>query len=144
MKSELLRQLKGDEGVEPCVYQDHLGFLTIGCGRLVDDRKPGAGLRPYEIDFLLQNDIDDRIDQLTRKFPWFQDLGDVRKGVLVCMAFQLGMDGLLEFKNTLSLIELGKFNEAAAAMLKSKWATQTPARAQRMAKQMATGVWQYP
>lgn len=143
MKTELVRQLKGEEGEEPCVYPDEFGFATIGVGRLVDKRKPGAGLRPYEIDFLLQNDIDDRIDQLTRKFPWFQNLDDVRKGVLVCMAFQLGMDGLLEFKNTLSLIELGKFNEAAAAMLRSKWATQTPARAQRMAKQMATGVWQY-
>jgi len=49
MKENLKRQLRGEEGVEPCVYKDHLGFDTIGIGRLVDKRKPGAGLRPSEM-----------------------------------------------------------------------------------------------
>lgn len=143
MKTELIRQLKADEGVKPCVYKDHLGFDTIGVGRLVDSRKPGAGLRPFEIDFLLQNDIDDRIEQLTRRLPWFQNLDDARKGVLLNMAFQLGVDGLLGFKNTLAMVEAGQYANAAQGMLQSKWASQTPARAQRMAKQMETGVWQF-
>ena len=143
MKAELIRQLKADEGVKPCVYKDHLGYDTIGVGRLVDSRKPGAGLRPVEIDFLLQNDIDDRIEQLTKRLPWFNRLDDARKGVLLNMAFQLGTDGLLGFKNTLSMVEAGQYANAAQGMLQSKWANQTPARAERMAKQMETGVWQY-
>lgn len=143
MKAELTRQLKADEGVKPCVYDDHLGYKTIGVGRLVDSRKPGAGLRPVEIDFLLQNDIDDRIEQLTRRLPWFQNLDDARKGVLLNMAFQLGVDGLLGFKNTLAMVEAGKYANAAQGMLQSKWASQTPARAERMALQMETGQWQY-
>lgn len=143
MKTELVRQLKGDEGVKPQAYQDHLGFWTIGVGRLIDSRKGGSGLRPYEIDFLLQNDIDDRIEQLTRRLPWFQNLDDARRGVLLNMAFQLGVDGLMEFKNTLSLVEQGKYREAAENMLKSKWATQTPARANRLATQMSSGIWRY-
>lgn len=143
MKTELVRQLKGDEGVKPQAYQDHLGFWTIGVGRLIDSRKDGSGLRPYEIDFLLQNDIDDRIEQLTRRLPWFQNLDDARRGVLLNMAFQLGVDGLMEFKNTLSLVEQGKYREAAENMLKSKWATQTPARANRLATQMSSGIWRY-
>ena len=143
MKTELVRQLKADEGVRAQAYQDHLGFWTIGVGRLIDARKPGSGLRPYEIDFLLQQDIDDRIEQLTRRLPWFQDLDDARRGVLLNMAFQMGIDGLLKFERTLGLVEAGKFDDAAENMLRSLWATQTPARAQRMAKQMATGQWQY-
>ena len=143
MKSELTRQLRGDEGVRKCVYKDHLGFDTIAIGRLVDSRKPGAGLRDDEIAYLLNNDIDDRIDALTRKLPWFQNLDDARKGVLLNMAFQLGTDGLLGFKNTLQLIHAGKYEQAAAAMLESKWATQTPERAKRMSEQMRTGQWQY-
>lgn len=143
MKSELTRQLKADEGVKPCVYKDHLGFYTIGVGRLVDSRKPSAGLRQNEIDFLLQNDIDDRIEQLNRRFPWFQNLDDARKGVLLNMSFQLGVDGLLGFKNTLQMIEDGRYSEAAQNMLLSKWAQQTPERANRMATQMSTGQWQY-
>jgi lysozyme len=143
VKSELTRQLRGDEGVRATVYKDHLGFSTIGVGRLVDPRKPGAGLRPHEIDFLLQNDVDDRIDALTRRLPWFQDLDDARRGALLNMSFQLGVDGLLAFERTLSLVRDGKYENAAAAMLQSKWAQQTPARAARMAEQMRSGLWQY-
>lgn len=143
MKAELIRQLKADEGVKPCVYKDSLGYATIGVGRLVDDRKSGAGLRPIEIDFLLQNDIDDRTEQLTKRLPWFENLDEVRQGALLNMAFQLGVDGLLGFKNTLKMVEDGRYSEAADNMLQSKWAQQTPARAKRMAEQMRTGQWQY-
>lgn len=143
MKSELTKQLRGDEGVRPCVYQDHLGYYTIGVGRLVDSRKPGAGLRPIEMDFMLQNDIDDRIDALTRKLPWFQDLDDARKGVLLNMSFQLGVEGLLGFTTTLDLVKQGQYEAASVQMLKSKWASQTPERARRMSTQMKTGKWQY-
>lgn len=143
MKSELIRQLRGDEGEEPCVYQDHLGFWTIGVGRLVDKRKPGAGLRKDEISYLLNNDVDDRIEAMMRRVLWFQDLDDARRGVLLNMSFQLGVDGLLEFERTLALVQQAKYDLAAHAMLQSKWAKQTPARARRMAEQMRSGQWQY-
>lgn len=143
MKTELARQLRGDEDTKPCVYKDHLGYDTIGVGRLVDSRKLGAGLRPDEITYLLNNDIDDRIDQLTRRLSWFQNLDPVRQGVLLNMSFQLGVDGLLGFKNTLEFVRIGDHAQAASNMLLSKWAEQTPARAKRMAEQMKTGVWQY-
>ena len=142
MRTELIRQLKGDEGVIPHAYQDHLGFWTIGVGRLIDKRKNG-GLRPDEISYLLNNDIDDRINELNKRLPWFQNLDDARKGVLLNMSFQLGVEGLLGFVNTLKLIEAGKYENAAHAMLQSKWAKQTPQRAERMAEQMRTGLWQY-
>ncbi len=141
--SNLVRQLNGDEGRKACVYQDHLGFWTIGVGRLVDARKPGAGLRPKEMDYLLANDIEDRVQQLTTRLPWFLQLDEARQGVLLNMSFQLGVDGLLGFKNTLELVRTGKYAEAAAAMLQSKWASQTPERAKRMSDQMRDGQWRY-
>lgn len=143
MKTELIRQLRGDEGERACVYQDHLGYWTIGVGRLVDSRKPGAGLKPHEISYLLNNDIDERIDALMRRLPWFQNLDPVRQGVLIAMSFQLGVDGLLGFKNTLKMIQQGDYESAAQGMLNSKWANQTPHRAKRMAEQMRTGRWQF-
>lgn len=143
MRTELVRQLRGDEGERAHVYQDHLGFWTIGVGRLVDKRKEGSGLRSHEIAYLLNNDIDDRIDALTRRLPWFQDLDDARKGVLLNMSFQMGVEGLLGFERTLALIRDGKYENAAHAMLQSKWAKQTPARAKRMADQMRSGLWRY-
>jgi lysozyme len=143
MRQELERQLKGDEGSKRFAYRDHLGYWTIGVGRLIDHRKPGGGLRPDEITYLFRNDVDDRLEQLTRRLTWFQNLDDVRKGVLLNMSFQLGVDGLLGFKNTLELVRKEQYQAAGEAMLDSKWAKQTPERAQRLAKQMAEGVWQY-
>lgn len=141
MISELTAQLVRDEGRKRAAYQDHLGFWTIGVGRLIDERK-GGGLRDDEINYLLRNDIEDRVEALTRALPWFQDLDDARKGVLLNMAFQMGTAGLLGFKNTLEQIRQGDYREAAAMMMQSKWATQTPERARRLAKQMETGTWQ--
>lgn len=141
LKADLTRQLRDDEGVKPCVYQDTLGYWTIGVGRLVDGRKKGAGLSPSEIDFLLGNDIDDRIAALTKALPWFTSLNEARQGVLLNMSFQLGVEGLLKFKNTLALVQSGKFMEAASAMKQSLWYRQTPNRAERLAKQMQTGEW---
>lgn len=141
MIEQLTTQLRRDEGTKATAYQDHLGFWTIGVGRLIDSRKPGAGLRPDEIDYLLRNDINDRVQALTKALPWFDRLDEARRGVLINMAFQLGTAGLLGFKSTLALIAAGKYTEAAEQMLKSKWATQTPARAKRLAEQMKTGEW---
>lgn len=143
MIADIVQQLRVDEGVRRTVYKDHLGYLTIGVGRLVDPNKPGAGLRDSEIDLLLRNDIEDRITALGNALPWFHELDEARQGVLVNMAFQLGTAGLLGFKTTLKLVEARKYAEAADHMLDSKWARQTPARAKRLAQQMRSGKWHF-
>ena len=134
-------QLKRDEGEVLHAYQDHLGYWTIGIGILIDKRK-GGGLRPEESEFIFRNRLKLLDAELTGRLPWISKLDPARKGVLINMAFQMGVAGLLGFKNTLALIQEGKYQEAARAMLQSKWATQTPARAQRLSNQMATGQWQ--
>ena len=141
MVANLAQQLRRDEGIKPSAYQDHLGFWTIGVGRLIDARK-GGGLRPDEIEYLLANDIKDRARALLAALPWFGALDDARQGVLLNMAFQLGTAGLLAFKNTLEQVRLGHYKTASVMMLQSKWATQTPERAARLAKQMESGAWQ--
>ena len=57
------------------------------------------------------------------------------------MAYQMGIDGLAGFKNTLKNIAAGRWNDAATGMLDSKWAKQTPNRARRHAEQMRTNIW---
>lgn len=141
MIEQLTAQLRRDEGTRETAYKDSEGWLTIGVGRLIDSRKPGAGLRPDEIDYLLRNDIADRVQALQKALPWFAKLDQARQGVLINMAFQLGTEGLLGFSYTLGLVRDGKYAEAAVQMLKSKWANQTPERAKRLAEQMKTGEW---
>lgn len=141
MKEQITKQLRRDEGVEKSAYQDSLGYWTIGVGRLIDKRK-GGRLRDNEIDFLLSNDIDEVEEALEARISFYKSLDEARRGVLLNMAFNLGIDGLLAFKNTLSLVGAGKYKEASVEMLKSKWASQVGDRAKRLSKQMETGKWQ--
>jgi len=137
---DLKEQLKRDEGVVNHAYQDSLGFTTIGVGRLIDMRR-GGGLSDSEVDYLLNNDITDKTAQVLEALPWASKLNEPRLGVLINMAFQLGIGGLLQFKRALGSIEDGQYGEAATEMLDSTWAKQTPARAQRLAQQMETDQW---
>lgn len=141
MKAELTKQLRRDEGEVLTAYQDHLGYLTIGVGRLIDKRK-GGGITPEESAYLLSNDIDKREAELLRRAPWMANLDPVRFGALLNMAFQMGVDGLLGFKNTLAMVRGGDYEGASSGMLESTWAKQTPERAKRISDQMKTGVWQ--
>lgn len=139
--TQATNQIKSDEGLVLHAYKDSLGFLTIGYGRLIDKRKNG-GITEQEAEYLLNHDIAYKLGQLHAKLPWIDKLNDARKGVLLNMAFQLGVAGLMGFKSTLAKIEAGDYEGASTSMLKSKWATQTPNRAQRMAEQMRSGQWQ--
>jgi lysozyme len=118
-----------------------LGYLTLGVGRLIDKRK-GGGITHDEAQYLLNNDIATRVEALQAKLPYFDSLSDVRKGVLLNMSFQLGIAGLLGFGRTLEMVKMGDYIGAADNMLKSKWAQQTPARANELANQMRTNTWQ--
>lgn len=142
MRDNVERQLRGDEGEVLHAYNDHLGYVTIGIGRLLDKRK-GGGISKDESSYLFQNDLKKVEEDLDKNIPWNRKLDDARRGVLINMRFQLGMAGLLGFKNTLAMIERGDYVAAAKGMLNSKWATQTPKRAYRLSEQMRTGTWQY-
>lgn len=139
-KSNITRLLRGEEGEVLTEYKDHLGYSTIGVGRLIDKRK-GGGITAEESAYLLGNDIQKRMTELERKLPWITSLDDARRGVLLSMAFQMGVDGLLGFKNTLEMVRTGRYEDAAKGMLNSKWAKQTPQRAKRHSEQMRTGNW---
>jgi lysozyme len=134
-------QLKRDEGEVLHAYQDSLGYWTIGIGILIDKLK-GGGLRPEESEFIFNNRLKLVNESLESRIPWLCKLDPARRGVLVNMAFQMGIDGLLGFKNTLAMIEKGDYQGAAKGMLNSLWARQTPARANRLSVQMKSGEWQ--
>lgn len=134
-------QLQRDEGCVLHAYQDHLGYLTIGFGRLIDKRR-GGGLSEAEADMLLQNDIKRVVADLDDHLPWLSQLNDARRGVFANMAFQMGVAGLLGFHDTLACAERGDWEGTVKGLLDSKWARQTPDRANRLAAQITTGEWQ--
>jgi lysozyme len=135
---ELVGDLIRDEGFKRHAYQDHLGYWTIGVGRLIDARR-GGGLSDEEIRYLLKNDIARIEKDLDEKLPWWRELSERRQRALANLAFQLGTGGLLEFSNMLDALEDGDHAKAAEEALDSKWAVQTPQRAQRIATMIREG-----
>jgi lysozyme len=122
-------------------YLDHMGFLTLGVGRLVDARK-GGGITREESRYLLRNDTSKRLAQCLERFQWFQNLDPVRQQVVLCMTFQLGVDGVAAFKRMIAALRIRDYITASIEMLDSDWHKDTPRRCERMAKVMKTGVWQ--
>jgi lysozyme len=139
--SRIAAQVEGFEDRVPHVYQDSLGWWTIGVGFLVDKRK-GGGLRDEEIDFILNNRVKIALREIGEHLPWTSRLNEPRISVLVNMWFQLGLAGLLGFKNALRAMEDERWETAEAEMLDSTWHEQTPRRCAILARQMMTGEWQ--
>jgi lysozyme len=130
-------ELRRDEGEKLHAYTDSLGFLTIGIGRLIDERK-GGGITPEESAYLLDNDIKSKMGELDRRMPWWRSLDGVRQRAVLNMAFQLGV-ATLAGTPTFKLVASGNFDMAADRLQGWKWAQQTPARAQRVIAMMRTG-----
>lgn len=128
----LISELRRDEGVIPHAYQDSLGYWTIGVGHLIDKRK-GGKMPDVIIDMLLRYDIDEKVAELNEKLPWWGFLDEPSQRVIVNMAFNLGVEGLLKFKDFMDALKDGDRDRAASEMLSSKWAEQVGARATRLA-----------
>ena len=75
---------------------------------------------------------------LKNTLSWYAEASFVTRIILINMTFNLGMVGLLKFKNTLSYIKAKNYAQAAANMRKSLWYQQVGRRAQRLARQMET------
>lgn len=140
---DVKKQLDMEEARSATVYQDNSArkLWTLGVGRLVDVRVPFCGLRPKEIDYLRDNDVEDCTIGILKALPWAAKLSEPRMAVLIQMAFQLGLGGLLNFRKTLQAAQAGRWIEAEAGILRSLWAQQTPKRAKRLARQLRTGEW---
>lgn len=139
--SNLRELLSRDEGRRNQPYYDSLGFVTVGVGCLMDPRKP-CPVPDQIVDLLLDHHIEAKTAEVLQALPWVATLSPVRQAVVISMAFQLGTDGLLQFKNSLGLLEKGDYTAAAAAFLQSKVArVQAPARWARFAKMIETDQW---
>ena len=135
--SELIEQIKKHEGLELKPYKCTTGHLTIGYGRNLESN----GISQEEAEYLLNNDLQDLSLRLSCWGFW-GELNDARKSVLVNMAFNIGVSGLLKFKKTLAAIDDCFYEKAAKEMLDSKWANQVGNRAIGLSEQMRTGEWQ--
>ena len=136
LMNRIKAQLVRHEGLRLKPYRCTAGKLTIGIGRNLDDR----GISQNEAYAMLERDIQDCEQWLIDEIPEvYNKLDEVRQSVLLNMCFNLGIKGLLEFKNTLSFIGAGDWERAANNMLASKWAKQVGMRAIELSEMMRKG-----
>jgi len=130
----LTEQLILHEGLRQNPYYCTAGKLTIGVGRNLE----AVGISKSEAMFMLENDIIRVMAELDEHLSWWRDLGQTRRHVLVDMAFNLGIFGLMKFQNALKAMQEERFADAAVEMLDSRWAQQVGNRAKTLAKMMET------
>ncbi len=140
MTESLLNRIKAQlvrhEGLKLKPYRCTAGKLTIGIGRNLDDR----GISQKEAYAMLERDIQDCEQWLIDEIPdVYNKLDEVRQSVLLNMCFNLGIKGLLGFKNTLEFIKVGDWERAANNMLVSRWAKQVGRRAIELSELMRKG-----
>ena len=114
--SKLKESIKQNEGLELKPYLCPNQKLTIGYGRNLEN-----GISEREAEILLENDLLNLKLELEDKLPIFKKLNNVRRNVILEMAFQLGVPNLLNFKKTIQHLINEEFEKASEEMLNSKW-----------------------
>lgn len=135
---EFKQELVRDEGKVKHAYQDSLGYWTIGVGRLIDKRL-GGGLSDDEINYLLNNDVEEAHVTAQKLVKNFDDLTSNRKAVILHLAFNLGYTKFAKFVNTLKAVNEGRWEDAARGMENSLWYRQVGDRSKRLVKLMREG-----
>ena len=140
---KLLESVKKHEGFKDHVYLDSLSKRTVGYGHLcVEDHWEGG--KKYDQEYLediLEKDLQSAIDQ-AHDMCQGMEISDDAKSIICEMIFQLGGNGVSKFKNMWKALKENppNYKEAAVQMLDSRWAKQTPNRAQEMAGHMGNCV----
>jgi len=159
---KLIDQLILHEGLRLKPYRCTANKLTIGIGRNYEDSplsqkeqvdlfgKPmtraeteallAKGITKDQAVKLLHSNIEKATQDARKLVVTFDKLSENRQNVLIDMAFNLGRSRLSQFKNTIRLINEGKFDLASQNMLKSLWAKQVKGRAVRLSIMMRDDV----
>ena len=138
----LLQSVKDHEGYRNKVYLDTLGKRTVGVGHLCvedfweDDKE-------YEEKFLmtiLEHDLQSAIKGAKELMSenGCNDIDEIAEELIIEMVFQLGKTGVSKFRNMWKHLSALEYSMAASEMLDSRWAKQTPNRAQAMSAEMAS------
>ena len=140
--NKLREQLKIDEGVEYRVYNDHLGYKTLGIGHLVVpgdleyDAPVGTYVSEDRVNEIFDKDVITYIDETKKVFGNLEGLPEEAQQVLVNMCFNMGAPRLAKFKNFIRAIHDENWETASVEMLDSRWATQVGTRAIRLAERI--------
>lgn len=134
--------LKREEGFRNRPYLCSEGYVTVGLGTKLHS-KLGQNPMDFPITVSLETAeewlrskvavIDLRLSKSVYGFAYDQ-LNDQQRVIVLSMAYQMGTEGVLKFKNMWAALISGDNHLAAQEAMDSRWARQTPERAERHAR----------
>src|ERR1019366_3632978 len=116
-QAKLTKMLIQDEGYNQFLYKDTRNILTCGYGFNMES----DGLYPEECDFILHNRLVKREKQLIKDLPYYNNLNDNVKSVLLNLAYCMGEHGLIGFHNMLAYIQASDWANASRELLDSQF-----------------------
>ena len=128
-----LERLKTEEGFRSTLYTDTTGHATLGYGFNVS-----AGISQRVAAALLQAQLEELHETLAG-YPWYSQCDPVRQSVLLDVAFNIGVTGLLHFSHMILAIGHRDWPQAKAQLLDSKAARELPSRYAALAQLLLTG-----
>ena len=136
--TDLMERIKKHEGFVPKIYKDSLGFATIGYGHLVlpeEQWEEGKEYSKEQLEHVFKTDFNNAVGQATGLMDGM-NLDDKAREVIIEMVFQLGVGGVGKFKKMWEALKNKDYGEASFQMMDSRWAKQTPNRAESLSKVM--------
>ena len=125
---DLLKKIKEHEGFRSRVYKCTEGYDTIGYGFAIKDLELDEDIAEE----ILLRKLEKLIKRLRDKFDWLDEVPHAVQGVLINMAYQMGVSGVSKFKKALHAMQMMQWKIAADELLDSRWAKQTPNRAKEL------------
>ena len=142
-RQRLTKEIASDEGCVLSIYEDHLGYKTVGVGHLILPSDPewgkavGTRITQTRADELLVKDFNIVLEECEERFHnnWI-DWPEEVKLIIANMAFNLGLPRLEKFQLMLKAINKKDYVTASKEGLDSKWADQVYNRAHRLMDRM--------
>ncbi|GAA9913799.1 hypothetical protein VN0823_05240 [Helicobacter pylori] len=119
------------EGFSPSIYTDKTGHLTIGYGYnlSVYSYESKRITKPQAYGFL--TDILKENHKALLSYGWYKNLDAMRRMVILDLSYNLGLSGLLKFKQFIKAIEDKNYALAVERLQKSPYFNQVRKRASR-------------
>ena len=136
-------EIKRHEGEVLEVYEDSLGYKTLGVGHLCQPQDPeyncsiGTPVSQEVVDMYFEYDFDKHLQETIHVFGGeeaFYNLPEPIQHVLVNMCFNLGGTRLSKFRNMLRACWEHNWEEMARQMQDSRWFYQVGRRSLELQK----------
>lgn len=133
-EAQLFKNLGHEEGFKPSMYRDSRGNWTAFYGHNMS--VPQTQKTAYAVYLADVAVAEEGLDAHT---AWWRFLDPVRQLVMVDMAFNMGIAGLMTFTEFLAAMNVRDWPTAAKDMMESKWQAQVGNRAVFLQEIVLTG-----